>query len=182
MALKTVNLGRASTGRPLGMTIRRPRGFPPRVVVKLVARCLAVLLAVSTLLAFAVEVEAQSGTLIRARLASAPPLGVPRETVAGSGAVWWTLNGSTLEIDGSFERLASAATIARIHMGPFTAVRGEPVFDLTVRKTADETSGLIGGSVELSPEQVQALRDGRFYVQLYSEGTENGHLQGWLLQ
>ena len=102
--------------------------------------------------------------------------------MAGSGAVWWTLTGSTLEINGSFERLASAATIARIHMGPLTAIRGEPVFDLSVRKTADGTSGLIGGSVDLSPEQVQALRDGRFYVQLYSEGTENGHLQGWLLQ
>ncbi len=182
MALKTVNLERASTGRPRGVTTRQPRGFPPRVVVKLVARCLAVLLGVTTLLAFAVEAEAQSGTLIRARMASAPPLGVPRDTVAGSGAVWWTLTGSTLEINGSFERLASAATIARIHMGPLTAIRGEPVFDLSVRKTADGTSGLIGGSVDLSPEQVQALRDGRFYVQLYSEGTENGHLQGWLLQ
>ena len=182
MALKTVNLGRASTGRPLGMTVRRPRGFPARVVVKLAARCLAVLVAGTALLAFAISAEAQNGTLIRARMASAPPLGVPRDTVAGSGAVWWTLNGSTLEINGSFERLASAATIARIHMGPLTAIRGEPVFDLSVRKTADGTSGLIGGSVDLSPEQVQALRDGRFYVQLYSEGTENGHLQGWLLQ
>ncbi len=182
MALKTLDLGRASTERARGMTTRWPRGFPERVVVKLTARFLAVLVAGTALLAFGIPAEAQSGTLIRARLASAPPLGVPRDTVAGSGAVWWTLNGSTLDIDGSFERLASEATIARIHMGPLTAVRGEPVFDLSVRKTADGTSGLIGGSVDLNPEQVQALRDGRFYVQLYSEGTENGHLQGWLLQ
>ena len=182
MALKTVNVERAPAGHARGMTTRRSRGFPPRVAVKLVARCLAVLVAGTALLAFGIPAEAQSGTLIRARMASAPPLGVPRDTVAGSGAVWWALNGSTLEINGSFDGLASPATVARIHMGPLTAVRGEPVFDLSVRKTADGTSGLIGGSVDLSPEQVQALRDGRFYVQLYSEGTENGHLQGWLLQ
>ena len=42
MALKRVNLGRASTGRPRGVTTRRPRGFPPRVVVRFMARCLAV--------------------------------------------------------------------------------------------------------------------------------------------
>lgn len=170
MALRTLSVGHASTGRAW---IRRPRA---------VARYLAVLVAVMTFQAFGVSAEAQSGTLIRARLASAPPLGVPRDTVAGSGAVWWALNGSTLEINGSFDGLASPATVARIHMGPLTAVRGEPVFDLSVRKTADGTSGLIGGSVDLGPEQIQALRDGKYYVQLYSEGTENGHLQGWLLQ
>jgi hypothetical protein len=119
---------------------------------------------------------AQSGQLIRARLASAPPLGVPRETVEGSGAVWWSLNGNTLEINGSFEHLASPATVARIHIGQMTAVRGGPVFDLMVRKTPDGTSGLISGQATLSAEQIRALEDGRIYVQLYSEGTTDGHL------
>lgn len=137
---------------------------------------------VAGLLAASGPAAAQSGSLMRTHLGGAPPLGVPAGTVAGEGNVWWALNGSTLEIHGTFLRLASPATVARIHMGPLTGVMGNAIFDLSVRKTADGMSGLITGSVSLNPEQIQALRNGRLYVQLNSEGTENGHLQGWLLQ
>ena len=39
----------------------------------------------------------------------------------------------------------------------------------------------INGSFDLTTEQVDALKKGRIYVQLHSEGAPNGHLMGWLL-
>jgi hypothetical protein len=148
---------------------------------KVVMLSIAGLLMTASFFAFSGSALAQEG-LIRSRLASAPPYRVPQSTVEGSGDVWWSLNGSTLELTGTFKGLASASTVARIHMGRMTAIMGDPVFDLNVEKAEDGRSGIITGSVNLNSDQVQALRDGRLYVQLDSEGTENGHLQGWLLQ
>ncbi len=142
---------------------------------------LTALLTVAGAAAFS-PAAAQDPALVRSRLASAPPYRVPRATVAGSGDVWWSLDGPTLALTGTFKGLASAATVARIHMGMMTAVMGDPVFDLNVETAEDGRSGIITGSVRLDPEQVRALEDGRLYVQLDSEGTENGHLQGWLLR
>jgi hypothetical protein len=143
--------------------------------------CLAIMM-VTLFLTLPAASEAQDGTLYRARLAPAPPLGFSRDNVAGSGQVWWSLDGTTLDLNGGFEHLASRATVARIHLGEMTAIRGDAVFDLEVETTSDGMSGTISGSVQLNREQIDALGDGRFYVQLYSEGTPDGHLQGWLLQ
>ena len=150
--------------------------------IRILTFCLIGIVTVTAFLAIPVSTEAQDPTLYRARLAPAPPLGFSRANVAGSGQVWWSLDGTTLEISGGFQQLASRATVARIHLGEMTAIRGDAVFDLDVRTTSDGMSGTISGSVEMSSDQVEALRDGRFYVQLYSEGTPDGHLQGWLLQ
>ena len=78
--------------------------------------------------------------------------------------------------------MASPATEAHLNLGPVTGVRGNPVFDLTVSKTGTGTTGTISGSFDLTPEQVDALRKGRFYIQIHSEGAPNGHLFGWLLK
>jgi hypothetical protein len=148
---------------------------------KLLTFCVAGLVASAIFAPLVAPVSAQSG-LTRSRLASAPPYRVQQSTVVGTGDVWWALNGSTLEVSGYFKGLASSATIARIHMGQMTGVQGNAVLDLDVETAEDGQSGLITGSVNLSSGQVEALRDGRLYLQLNSEGTENGHLQGWLLQ
>jgi hypothetical protein len=57
-------------------------------------------------------------------------------------------------------------------------MRGVPIGDLTA--TAG-TSGTIGGSIELTKEQVDDLAGGRLYVQLHSEKAPDGNLWGWLL-
>jgi hypothetical protein len=41
--------------------------------------------------------------------------------------------------------------------------------------------GALHGDVQLSRAQVQALRDGRLYIQVHSEGAPEGNLWGWLL-
>ena len=138
------------------------------------------------LLSVAASLLAQNADKYRARLAPVPALvngkTIPVPSVAGIGSSSATLSGRKLTITGSFEKMASAATVARLYLGPLTGVRGASVYDLTVSKTGDGKSGTIAGSFDLTTEQVDALRKGRFYVQIHSEGVPTGHLMGWLLK
>jgi hypothetical protein len=129
-----------------------------------------------------VALLAQSGEKFKGRLAPVPALGIPAPTVQGVGAATATLTGRKVTISGNFERLASAATTAHLCLGQLTGMRGEPVFDLTVSKAGDGTTGTIVGTFDLTTEQVDALRKGRFYIQVHSEGAPKGHLMGWLLK
>lgn len=43
-------------------------------------------------------------------------------------------------------------------------------------------SGAIDGSVDLTPGQIDALKKGRFYIQVHSESMPSGQLLGWLLK
>jgi len=143
-------------------------------------------------LGFAISSPAQGGDRFRARLAPAPRLvmdgqrstNVSAATVVGLGSASAVLNGRKLNITGSFDKLASPATAAHLYLGPATGVRdrGNPAFDLTVSKTGTGTSGTIAGAVDLTPAQVDALKKGRFYIQIHSEGMPSGHLLGWLLK
>lgn len=101
-----------------------------------------------------------------------------RATVAGFGSVSMRLTGSKLVVSGLFEGLLSPATIAQVRQSPATGVRGPAVLNLTVTQA---TSGKIGGSFDLTPEQMESLRKGKLYVQLHSEKAPDGNLWGWLL-
>ena len=102
-----------------------------------------------------------------------------RNTITGQGSVTAVLTGLKLSISGSFEGLASPATVARLHRGRITGLRGAPVFDLNVTHA---TSGTVDGSFDLNPSQIESLRKGEFYVQLHSEKAQDGNLWGWLLR
>jgi hypothetical protein len=56
-------------------------------------------------------------------------------------------------------------------------MRGPSVLELTASKG---TSGTISGSLELTPQQVEALDKGSLYIQLHSEKAPEGNLRGWL--
>jgi hypothetical protein len=86
-----------------------------------------------------------------------------------------------LTINGSFEGLPAPATAARLHRGVARGARGPALSDLTI--TTKATSGTISGSAALSAEQVDYLKQGRLYVQVYSEkgaDTDGSTLWGWL--
>ncbi len=127
----------------------------------------------------------QSERHFSVRLAPSPALGLRADAVRGEGSGVVTVEGNRLHIAAAFSRLASPATDARLYLGKMTAVMaGERVADLTVTREDNGTRGTITGTVNLNADQVEALGDGRFYIQLNSEGTaesEDGHLQGWLL-
>ena len=101
-----------------------------------------------------------------------------RDSVAGVGRATAVLSNDTLTLSGVFEGLPSAVTSANLHQGIAVGARGQLAFKLTV---SGSRQGVINGSVRLSKDQAAALRSGRMYVQLQSEGAPDGHLWGWLL-
>ena len=113
------------------------------------------------------------------RITPVPVETAQRATVAGKGSATATLSGSKLTINGSFEGLPSAATVARIHQAKVMGVRGPSFADLDVSK---DVSGSITGTITLSAEQITNLRKGRLYIQIHSEKAPDGNLWGWLLQ
>ncbi len=100
------------------------------------------------------------------------------DRVTGDGNVVATLAGSKLTIDGTFEGLKSNATAAHIHQGTAIGVRGPRILDLTVTKAM---SGSISGTFDLTADQLEALRKGKWYVQIHSEKAPEGNLWGWLV-
>jgi hypothetical protein len=126
--------------------------------------------------------DAQNEQKFKGRLSPVPALGIQPASVAGAGSASDILIGKKLSVGGTFEKMASPATAAHLYLGPVTGVRGDPVFDLTVSKIGDGTSGTISGTFDLTAGQIDALKKGGFYVQIHSEGAPNGHLLGWLLK
>jgi len=135
---------------------------------------------------------AQSAEKYKVRLAPAPALNskgagitLTAANVVGLGNATATLSGKKLTVAGSFENLASSATAAHLYLGPAMGARnygGSPLFDVTVMKAADGKSGTLSGSFDLSADQIDALKKGRIYLQLHSEGAPSGHLVGWLVK
>jgi len=112
-----------------------------------------------------------------ARLSTVPITVAMQDSVSGRGSVDATLAGNSLTIQGKFEGLRSPATVARLHIAP-RATRGPAIRDLTVSK---ETSGTLGGTVELTDQQREALDNSGLYVQIHSEKAPEGNLWGWLM-
>lgn len=134
-----------------------------------------VCVAVVTLLG-ALAVFAQQGTTFHTRLSPVPINVAMQAKVAGSGSVTATLQGNKLTVDGTFEGMRSAATVAHLHRGQ-PGIPGPRIADLTVTKAA---KGSVSGSVDLTAAQVDDLRNGRIYVQIHSESAPEGNLRGWL--
>ena len=140
----------------------------------------------SLLIGIAVQLTAVSlhaqGDKFKGRLAPVPALGIPAPTVAGEGTLAATLSGRKLTVSGTFQKMASAATVAKLCSGEITGKRGECTIDLTVSKTGEGKTGTLAGTIDLTPQQVDELKKGKLYVQVHSEGAPNGHLMGWLLK
>jgi hypothetical protein len=102
-----------------------------------------------------------------------------RENITGSGNGTAILVGTKLTLNGTFDGLKGNATVAYIHQGSATGVRGPELLALTVMKAM---KGSVSGSFNLTPEQIDALRKGRWYVQIHSEKAPEGNLWGWLLK
>ena len=146
-------------------------------------QCIVTMATIATLVGGAFPLAAQSGEKFTARLGWVPTAGPnDRVNVTGKGTATATLNGRRLAISGSFEGLAAPATLARLHQGVAKGARGAAISDLTVSKGA---SGTLTGSVDLTAPQVEALRQGKLYIQLHSEkgvAPDGSNLWGWFLK
>ena len=114
-----------------------------------------------------------------ARLSTVPIDVRTRIQITGQGSATAILDGSELTIAGSYEGLQGAANAAYLHESPVTGVRGPAILDLDV---SGGVEGSISATLDLTAEQVAALRDGRLYIQVHSEAAPDGNLWGWLLQ
>ena len=120
---------------------------------------------------------AQNGDMYKARLSPVPIDIAMQANVAGMGNLTAMLVGNKLTINGTFDGLKSNATEAHINRGP-KGIPGPSIHDLTIQKS---TSGSITGSVDLTPTEVDDLKNERLYVQLSSERAPDGNLRGWIL-
>lgn len=137
------------------------------------------LLIVAVALAAATVVSAQTSRTYVARLSPVPITADQQATVSGLGTATATLTGRRLTIDGKFSGLRTPATVARLHLAP-RASRGEAFADLKVSSGTSGNSGTITGTIDLTPQQVQALEKNSVYIQLHSEKAPEGNLWGWL--
>jgi hypothetical protein len=122
---------------------------------------------------------ASAADTFTARLATVPIDTATSAAIAGSGSATATLDGAMLTVEGSFSGMRGPATVARVHEGPVTGVRGPAVHELAVPAAS---SGEFSAKIALTPELVRSLREGRLYVQIASETAPDGNLWGWLLQ
>ena len=135
------------------------------------------------LLAAVAILPAEAQDTFTAPLEWVPIGGAERSDVAGEGATTAKLSGSRLSITGSFAGLPAPAIAAKLHEGISKGARGRDpavIADLSVNGGA---SGTISGDVQLTMEQVEALKAGRLYVQIYSEKgvlPDHATLWGWL--
>ena len=126
------------------------------------------------------------GDKYTARLGWVPITGQDRANVTGKGTATATLSGTKLALSGMFEGLAAPATIARLYRGVAKGARspeGTPaIADLTITKA---TSGTISGSANLAPIDLDALKQGKLYIQVHSEkgvAPDGSNLWGWLIK
>jgi CHRD domain len=100
--------------------------------------------------------------------------------LTGQGVATAALNGNRLSVNGVFSGLASPATDAHLMMGSGIGIAGIPVLGLTVSPAAN---GTLTGAFTLNREQLEALRNGRIYIQVNSQKAPapGGNLWGWLL-
>jgi len=105
---------------------------------------------------------------------------VTKDLLAGEGAATAALSGNKLTVRGLFSGLKTPATDAHLMMGSGIGIVGVPVLGLNVSVA---TSGTLTGSFTLSTAQLAALRSGKLYIQINSQGAPapGGNLWGWLL-
>jgi len=125
-------------------------------------------------------ISAQNAESFKVRLSPVPISVAMMATIAGNGSLTATLKGKQLTIQGTFEGLRSPATTVQIHRGP-KGIPGPAILDLTLTVTKAE-KGAVSGTLELTPDQIADLRNGRLYVQIQSERAPDGNLWGWLLK
>ena len=125
-----------------------------------------------------VDAAAQAGDTFTVRLSVVPVDARTTLTTSGTGSVRGVLIENRLFMTGAFEGMSSAAIAAHIHRGR-AGQRGPIAFQLSVSR---DSSGVLGGGVRLTDEEVQALRDGAYYIQVHTEGNPGGELRGWILE
>lgn len=114
----------------------------------------------------------------RVRLTPVPIEAATAAATTGQGSATAQLDGTKLSLKGTFGGLKGAATVARLHEGAVTGVRGPAIADFTVPAAQ---GGSFAADIPLTAAQADAVRRGHVYVQIASASAPEGNLWGWLL-
>lgn len=114
--------------------------------------------------------------VFRARLSPMPTTPQTVNDILGEGEVLLTLTDQRLEVAGHFTGMSSAATSAHLHNGP----PAQPGPVVQVLEIDAATDGEIRATLELTDEQLTALRNNALYIQVHSETNAAGELRGWI--
>ena len=139
---------------------------------------IAVILPFALVIIAIADVRAQGSQIFKGRLSPVPISADMVSRITGSGSITGELTGTTLTLAGLFTGLQTPATLAHVHIGERTGVRGPAVFDVRVDKA---TTGSMSATIELNESHIASLRRGLFYVQIHSEKAGDGNIWGWLL-
>jgi len=120
-------------------------------------------IAIALGLVYVLTASAQAPETYKVRLAPVAIDAAMKAVIAGEGTFTATLTGTKFTLNGTFTGMKSNATLAHIHQG--TAPGGE-----------------VSGTFDLTPEQIENLHKGRWYVQIHSEKAPAGNLWGWLIK
>jgi len=121
---------------------------------------------------------AQGAGTYKARLSALAGDAKTVKDMAGLGAATATLAGTKLTVNATFDGLKTNATKAELREGVMAGVAGPAIGDLTITKAM---KGTVTGAIDLTASQIEHLKKGGLYVQIYSEKPTNGTLWGWLL-
>ena len=121
---------------------------------------------------------ASAAETFRIRLTPVPIEASIAAATTGQGSVTAQLDGTKLTLKGSFGGMKGAATVARLHEGAVTGVRGPAIADFAVPAAP---SGNFTADVALTAAQADSVRRGHVYVQIASASAPDGNLWGWLL-
>jgi len=121
---------------------------------------------------------ASAADTFRIRLAPVPIEASTAGATTGQGSATAQLDGTKLTLKGNFAGLKGAATVARLHEGAVTGVRGPAIADFTVPAAQN---GNFTADLTLTAAQADSVRRGHVYVQIGSASAPDGNLWGWLL-
>ena len=121
----------------------------------------------------------QGGESYKTRLSALPADAKTRPDLAGTGTATATLAGKKLTVNGTFDGLKTNATMAELRNAVAAGVRGPAIGTLTITKAM---KGTISGSIDLTDPQIEHLKKGGLYVQIYTEKPTDGTLWGWLMK
>jgi CHRD domain len=125
-----------------------------------------------------------SGTLSGA--SEVPPL-----TLAATGTVTATFDGTTLTLTGTYSGLTGAATLSHIHGPAASGVKAGVLCNLTFTEGATAGSGTISGSgaaanpcssFTWSAQNITDLNAGNFYVNIHTTINGGGEVRAQLLK
>jgi len=129
-------------------------------------------------IACGIAAGASAADAFRIRLTPVPIEASTAAATTGHGSATAQLDGTKLTLKGSFAGLKGAATVARLHEGAVTGVRGPAIADFAVPAAQD---GNFTAEVTLTATQADGVRRGHVYIQIGSVSAPDGNLWGWLL-